>query len=189
MCHSSSSSSQCQFAHPFDAAPLRRHSQFTASPSYNAPCTALSFCHRCPKPHGPSVWLAFRPAGCPAHTPPWLGSAGFVQPTTREPHALGARSAGCTWWGRRLLPAPSGRSFYSLSMLCTHTHTRTHCGLHSMQQLVLQQPLLRSLLFWRWSCELGSGRFSRGTRCITVVLPSGSCSAPRVTLPCRKRPW
>lgn len=111
----------------------------------------------------------------------------------RRPHTVGGTSSsrqqqhpGLGGWGGSRVVAVS---FYSLSMLCTHTHTRTHCGLHSMQQLVLQQPLLRSLLFWRWSCELGSGRFSRGTRCITVVLPRGSCSAPRVTLPCRKRPW
>lgn len=38
-------------------------------------------------------------------------------------------------------------------------------------------------------CEFGSGRFSRGTRCITVVFPKGSPSAPSVTLLCRKRPW
>ena len=37
--------------------------------------------------------------------------------------------------------------------------------------------------------ELGSGRFSLGTRCMTQVLPAGSPSAPRVTLPCRNRPW
>ncbi|CAB0028780.1 unnamed protein product [Trichogramma brassicae] len=37
--------------------------------------------------------------------------------------------------------------------------------------------------------ELGSGRFSRGTRCITVVFPNGRPRAPSVTLLCRKRPW
>jgi len=42
---------------------------------------------------------------------------------------------------------------------------------------------------WRSSCELGSGRLSRGTRCMTAVLPHGRPSAESVTLPCRKRPW
>lgn len=37
-------------------------------------------------------------------------------------------------------------------------------------------------------CELGSGKFSLGTRCITVVLPKGSPNAPNVTLLCRNLP-
>lgn len=37
--------------------------------------------------------------------------------------------------------------------------------------------------------ELGSGRLSRGTKCITVVLPSGNPSAPNVTLQCKNLPW
>ena len=35
----------------------------------------------------------------------------------------------------------------------------------------------------------GSGRLSRGTRCITAVLPVGSPRAESVTFPCRNRPW
>lgn len=45
---------------------------------------------------------------------------------------------------------------------------------------------------WNWNNEppeFGSGRFSRVTKCITVVLPAGSESALKVTLPCRNRPW
>lgn len=38
-------------------------------------------------------------------------------------------------------------------------------------------------------CELGSGKLSLGTKCITVVLPSGSPSAPNVTLQCKNLPW
>lgn len=38
-------------------------------------------------------------------------------------------------------------------------------------------------------CELGSGKLSRGTKCITVVFPNGSPRAPKVTLQCKKRPW
>lgn len=37
--------------------------------------------------------------------------------------------------------------------------------------------------------EFGSGNVSLVTRCITVEEPIGKCSAPSVTLPCRKRPW
>lgn len=49
--------------------------------------------------------------------------------------------------------------------------------------------MLRSLLFSRGSCELPeSGRFSRCTKCITHVRPSGRDSADRVTFPCRNRP-
>ena len=57
------------------------------------------------------------------------------------------------------------------------------------EQLELQHPVLLSLLLRRGSCELPeSGRFSRCTRCITHVRPSGSDSADSVTFPCRKRP-
>jgi len=91
-----------------------------------------------------------------------------------------------------------------------NAHTHTHClqapspwlllpvfvscsyRLHSdyrMQQDAEQQLLPPPLLFCRWSCELGSGRFSRGTRCMTVVLPNGKPRAPSVTLLCKKRPW
>lgn len=38
-------------------------------------------------------------------------------------------------------------------------------------------------------CEFGSGKLSLGTRCMTVVFPTGSPSAARVTLPCKNRPW
>lgn len=38
-------------------------------------------------------------------------------------------------------------------------------------------------------CELGSGKLSRGTKCITVVFPSGRPKAPKVTLQCKNRPW
>lgn len=44
-----------------------------------------------------------------------------------------------------------------------------------------------SLFLWPW--ELGSGRVSLATRCMTVVRPGGSFRAPRVTFPWRKRPW
>lgn len=50
---------------------------------------------------------------------------------------------------------------------------------------------------WNWiccldeflPCEFGSGNVSRGTKCITVVLPKGSTSAPNVTLQCKNLPW
>lgn len=58
-----------------------------------------------------------------------------------------------------------------------------------MQQEAEQQLLPPPLLFCLWSWELGSGKFSRGTRCITDVFPKGSPSAPSVTLLCKKRPW
>lgn len=77
-----------------------------------------------------------------------------------------------------------------------------------MQHEVEQQLLLPPLLFCRWSktiqlenttltciyqiqlpCELGSGKFSLGTRCMTVVLPNGNPNAPNVTLLCKNRPW
>lgn len=38
------------------------------------------------------------------------------------------------------------------------------------------------------SLEFGSGRFSRVTKCITVVFPCGRFNALSVTEPCRKRP-
>lgn len=37
--------------------------------------------------------------------------------------------------------------------------------------------------------EFGSGRLSRGTKCITVVLPNGKLNAPNVTLQCKNLPW
>jgi len=52
-----------------------------------------------------------------------------------------------------------------------------------------QQRDAAVFLRWRSSWELGSGRLSRGTRCITAVLPQGRPRAERVTLPWRKRPW
>lgn len=58
-----------------------------------------------------------------------------------------------------------------------------------MEHAAVQQLDVPPLLFCRWSCEFGSGRFSLGTRCMTQVLPAGSPSAPSVTLPCRNRPW
>lgn len=54
----------------------------------------------------------------------------------------------------------------------------------SRQQLL---SVAFSLFLWPW--ELGSGRVSLATKCITVVRPGGSFRAPRVTLPWRKRPW
>lgn len=60
---------------------------------------------------------------------------------------------------------------------------------YNIQQLVEQHLLEPPLLFCRWSCEFGSGRLSRGTKCITVVLPNGSPNAPSVTLQCRNLPW
>lgn len=89
---------------------------------------------------------------------------------------------------------------------------RRRDGGYSIQQLVEQHLLEPPLLFCRWStkqketcrlayrthahrgdtllpCEFGSGKLSRGTKCITVVLPNGNPSAPNVTLQCRKRPW
>lgn len=54
----------------------------------------------------------------------------------------------------------------------------------------MEQQLLRPLLlFCRWSWELGSGRVSRGTRCITDVRPGGRPNAPKVTFPCKNLPW
>jgi len=50
-----------------------------------------------------------------------------------------------------------------------------------------RQQLAR-LVFFASSLELGSGRFSRVTRCITVVLPTGKLSAFNVTEPCKNRP-
>lgn len=58
-----------------------------------------------------------------------------------------------------------------------------------MQQEVEQQLLLPPLLFCLWSWEFGSGKFSLGTRCITVVLPNGKPRAPNVTLLWRNLPW
>lgn len=55
---------------------------------------------------------------------------------------------------------------------------------NSRQQLL---SVVFSLFLWPW--ELGSGRVSLATKCITVVRPGGSFRAPRVTLPWRKRPW
>lgn len=46
--------------------------------------------------------------------------------------------------------------------------------------------------YWKilWlPCELGSGKFSRGTKCITVVFPHGNPNAPNVTLLCKNLPW
>jgi len=57
------------------------------------------------------------------------------------------------------------------------------------EQLELQHPVLLSLLFKRESWELPeSGRFSRWTKCMTHVLPSGRDKADRVTLPWRNLP-
>lgn len=42
---------------------------------------------------------------------------------------------------------------------------------------------------WRSSCDEGSGRLSRGTRCMTAVFPVGRPRADRVTFPCKNRPW
>lgn len=55
---------------------------------------------------------------------------------------------------------------------------------NSRQQLL---SVVFSLFLWPW--ELGSGSVSLATKCMTVVRPGGSFKAPRVTLPCRKRPW
>lgn len=56
----------------------------------------------------------------------------------------------------------------------------------TQQLLQLLSPLLS---FFNCPWLFGSGKFSLGTRCITVVLPIGSCKAPNVTLPWRNLPW
>jgi hypothetical protein len=52
-----------------------------------------------------------------------------------------------------------------------------------------QRQHLALLDFFKLSLELGSGKFSRVTKCITVVLFTGRLSAFNVTLPCKNRPW
>lgn len=99
----------------------------------------------------------------------------------------------------RCLPGVTLAHYY-----CTHSYGRVEAAMrvsrlsrlrrrrdggYSIQQLVEQHLLEPPLLFCRWSCEFGSGKLSRGTKCITVVLPKGNPSAPNVTLQCRKRPW
>lgn len=130
-CHSSSAF-QCQFAHPLRAAPLRRQSQFIASSSYNAPCTAVSDHNRL-KPHGPLVWFAFRPAGCPAHAngtepPLWLGPgspASAASPPrgrrVREPAVPVAHGGGAASSRHH----PAGAFILCPCYVHTHTHART----------------------------------------------------------------
>ena len=60
-------------------------------------------------------------------------------------------------------------------------------GVHSNEHV--QQRWLRPFFLFSSSCEFGSGKLSLGTRCMTVVFPTGSPSAARVTLPCKNRPW
>jgi len=63
---------------------------------------------------------------------------------------------------------------------------RSLAGSHEIQQH-RQQELLFD--FFKLSLEFGSGRFSRVTRCMTVVFPTGKLKALRVTEPCRNLPW
>lgn len=65
-----------------------------------------------------------------------------------------------------------------------HLAGTLHSAYRITQQLL--SPVFSRFL-WPW--EFGSGKVSLATKCITVVLPRGSFSAPNVTLPCRNRPW
>jgi hypothetical protein len=56
------------------------------------------------------------------------------------------------------------------------------------RQAMEQRQHLALLDFFKLSLELGSGKFSRVTKCITVVLFTGRLSAFNVTLPCKNRP-
>lgn len=88
-------------------------------------------------------------------------------------------------WVLGVALSPS-RSHRSLHTYCLFAFTIVHYNMqHDAEQQLLEPPLL----FCRWSWELGSGRCSRGTRCMTVVRPRGRPRAPRVTELCRKRPW
>lgn len=78
----------------------------------------------------------------------------------------------------KLLSLPCPRSVNRLPHLC-----RQRC--YRITQQLLSPVFSRFL----WPCELGSGRVSLATKCITVVLPKGSFNAPRVTFPCRNLPW
>jgi len=82
------------------------------------------------------------------------------------------------WYGRR---GSWARLFLGLEL------TRTLY--YNMEQLALQQPVFCSFLFFLSPCWWGSGRESRGIKCITVVRPNGKARAPSVTLPCRNLPW
>lgn len=57
-----------------------------------------------------------------------------------------------------------------------------HCEFKFEQLFIIETIFLFFFFFENLPCELGSGKLSRGTKCITVVLPNGSPSAPKVTL-------
>lgn len=63
----------------------------------------------------------------------------------------------------------------------------SECGIEEVSEDHNQWPEIVQFCFS--PCELGSGKFSLGTRCITVVRAGTRPKAPNVTLLCKKRPW